>query len=260
MDHTNISLNLSVEQTPKKIQKRDVSEYVVNNVDYITIPHLNQNTLKTAYKSASQLSDVYGVDPSRVIPHIGARSIQSKKELTEAVNNFKGLGVERLLIVGGNPSQPKGPYRDAESVRRRVNELYNFRTYCGVYPDTESASGVYLYKYEHFDAGFSQLSLSPRKLERFKINTRIGIPSQADFDGLYRYMKICGVGPSIRYPLRNIFGYTRFMTLNGFNTTKLVKALQPHYTFHVYDFGRLEKTVEDLLDLDINAGRQYLTG
>jgi len=228
MDHTNISLNLSVEQTPKKIQKKNVSEFVVNNVDYITIPHLNQNTLKTAYKSASQLSDVYGVDPSRVIPHIAARS-----------------------IIGGNPSKPQGPYSDAESVRRRVTELHNFRLHCGVYPDTESASGVYLYKYFRFESGFTQLSLSPRKLDMFKINTRIGIPSQADFDGLYRYMKLCGVGPSIRYPLRNIFGFARYMTPNGFNTTKLVKAIQPHTTFHVYDFGRIENTVEDLLDLDV---------
>jgi hypothetical protein len=30
-----------------------------------------------------------------------------------------------------------------------------------------------------------------------------------------------------------------------------VKAIQPHYAFHVYDFGRIEKTVEDLLDLDV---------
>jgi methylenetetrahydrofolate reductase (NADPH) len=251
MGHINTSLNLSVEQTPKKILGGNVSEYVVNNVDYITIPHLNQNTLKTAYKSASQLSDVYGVNPSRVIPHIAARSIQSKKELTEAVNNFKDLGIERLLIVGGNPSQPKGPYRDAYAVRQRVAELYNFRTHCGVYPDTESASGVYLYKYVRFESGFTQLSLSPRRLEKFKINTRIGIPSKANWDGLYRYMKLCGVGPSLRYPFRNIVGFARFMTFDGFNTTKLVKTIQPHATFHVYDFGRIEETVEELLVLDV---------
>jgi len=248
----NTSLSLSVEQTPKKIQKKDVSEFVVNHADYITVPHLNQNSLKTSYKSVSQLSDVYGVDPSRAIPHIAARSITSKKALTEAVNNLKGMGVERLLIVGGNPSEPRGPYRDAESVRRHVSDINKqFKLYCGVYPDTETASGVYLYKYTHFDGGFTQLSLSPRRLESFKINTRIGIPSQADIDGLYRYMKICGVGPSLRYPMRNIVGFARYMTPNGFNTTKLVKAIQPHHSFHVYDFGRIEKTVEDLLSLDI---------
>jgi len=162
------------------------------------------------------------------------------------------MGVKRLLIVGGNPSEPQGPYRDAESVRRHIADIHKeFKLYCGVYPDTETASGVYLYKYEHFDGGFTQLSLSPRKLESFKINTRIGIPSQADIGGLYRYMKICGVGPSLRYPMRNIVGFARYMTPNGFNTTKLVKAIQPHHSFHVYDFGRIEKTVEDLLSLDI---------
>ena len=251
MGDTSTSLSLSVEQTPGKINKGNVSEFVVNNVDYITIPHLATNSLKLTSKAVSQLSDVHGVDPSRVIPHIAARSLTSKKELTESINAFKGLGVERLLLVGGNPAYPRGPYNNAEEVRRRVSEIDKFTTHCGVYPDTESPSGVYLYKYEHFDGGWSQLCLSPSRLDSFKPQTRIGIPSQADFDGLWRYMKICGVGPSIRYPLRNILGFARFMTLNGFNTTKLVRAVQPHYNFHVYDFGRLEETVEDLLDLDV---------
>jgi methylenetetrahydrofolate reductase (NADPH) len=248
----NTSLSLSVELTPGTINKGNISEFVVNNVDYITIPHFPTNSLKLTTKAVSQLSDVYGVDPSRTIPHIAARSITSKKHLTEVINNLKGMGVKRLLIVGGNPSEPQGPYRDAESVRRHITDIHKeFKLYCGVYPDTETASGVYLYKYELFDGGFTQLSLSPRKLESFKINTRIGVPSQADIGGLYRYMKICGVGPSLRYPMRNIVGFARYMTPNGFNTTKLVKAIQPHHSFHVYDFGRIEKTVEDLLDLDV---------
>jgi len=46
-------------------------------------------------------------------------------------------------------------------------------------------------------------------------------------------------------------GFARYMTPNGFNTTKLVQAIQPHSSFHIYDFGRIEKTVEDLLDLDV---------
>ena len=260
MDHTNTSLNLSVEQTPKKIQNKNVSEFVVNNVDYITIPHLNQNTLKITSESVSQLTDVYGVDPSRVIPHISARSIFSKSELTQQLKNFADIGVKNLLVVGGNPSQSRGPYSSADDVREHIRNFDKFNIYCGVYPDTDEPIDILLNKYSRFNGGFTQLCLSPRKLEFYKTMTRVGIPSQADFDGMYRYMKICGVGPSIRYPLRNILGYARFMTLNGFNTTKLVKAIQPHHTFHVYDFGRIEKTVEDLLDLDINAGKQYLTG
>ena len=252
MEDTNTSLSLSVEQTPGKINKRNVSEFVVNNVDYITIPHLATNSFKLSSKAVSQLSDVHGVDPRRVIPHVSARSLTSKKELTETIKSLKDLGVERLLIVGGNPTYPRGPYDNAEEVRLRVREIGKFKTHCGVYPDTESASGVYLYKYEHFDGGFSQLCLSPSRLDSFKPLTRIGVPSQADLDGLWRYMKICGVGPSLRYPLRNIVGLVRYMTLSGgFDTTKLVRDVQPHSNFHIYDFGLIEKTVEDLLSLDV---------
>ena len=241
-------LNLSVEQTPSKIQKRKVSETVVNTVDYITIPHLSNNSLNVTYKAVVKLSDVYGVDPSRVIPHIAARSVMSKAELTRQLNNFADIGVSQLLVVGGNPSQAKGPYSRDDDVRERAREFGNrFRIHCGVYPDSDSVVDVLMNKYLRFDGGFSQLCLSPKKLKQFRPFTRYGIPSKSDWDGLYRYMKICGVAPSIRYPARNIFGVIRFMNRNGFDTTRFVSNLRPHSNFHIYDFGRIEETVEELV-------------
>lgn len=252
MGNTSTSLNLSVEQTPRKILNGKVPEYVLNNVDYITIPHLPDNQLKITYESVKSLVDVYGVNPSRIVPHIAARSITSKGELTRQTKNFNEIGINEILIVGGNPTEPKGPYSNADEVRERIHKIAKFdKTMCGVYPDTETPTGVYLSKYEHFRGGITQLCLSPSRLSLFKLNTRIGIPSKANWDGLYRYMKLCGVGPSLRYPIRNIVGVIRFMRMNGFDTTRFVKALQPHSTFHVYDFGRLEETVEELLDLDV---------
>ena len=241
-------LSLSVEQTPSKIEKRKVSESVVNTVDYITIPHLSDNSLKVTYKAVVKLSDVYGVDPSLVIPHIAARSVMSKAELTRQLNNFVDMGVRELLVVGGNPSRPKGPYSCDDDVRERAREFGNkFRIYCGVYPDSDSVVNVLMNKYSRFDGGISQLCLSPKKLKQFRPFTRYGIPSKADWDGLYRYMKLCGVAPSIRYPVRNIFGVLQFMTMNGFDTTRLVGNLRPHSNFHIYDFGRIEETVEELV-------------
>lgn len=245
------SLNLSVEQTPRKINKKEVSEYVLNNVDYITIPHLPTNPLKVTSKSISKLSDRYGVDPSRVIPHIGARNLTSKAELTRQVKNFKDIGVQNLLLVGGHQNVPMGPFAQDDDLFRHVRRIHNFKIYCGIYPGEQTVSGVTLNKYSRYDGGFSQLCLSTRTLSKYKASTRIGVPSRADWDGLWKYMKICGVGPSLRYPIRNVGGILRFMTYNGFDTTRFVRALQPHTHFHVYDFGRLEETIEDLLDLDV---------
>ena len=246
IDSSQNRLNLSVEQTPSKIEKRKVSESVVNTVDYITIPHLSDNSLKVTYKSIVTLSDTYGVDPSRVIPHIAARSIKSKSELSRQLKNFGDIGVRDVLVVGGNPSQPRGPYSRDEEVRERAREFGKFRIYCGVYPDSDSVIDTLMNKYSRFNGGITQLCLSPNKLEGFRPSTRFGIPSKANWDGLYRYMKICGVAPSIRYPVRNIFGVIRFMTLDGFDTSRLVEKLRPHSSFHVYDFGRIEETIEEL--------------
>lgn len=253
MASTNFSL--SVEQTPAKINKGDVSEYVLNNADYITIPHLPNNSLKITTKTVIKMSDTHGVDPSRVIPHIAARSVPSKAELTRQLKNLNDLGVRNLIVVGGNPKNPVGPYTKDHEVLERARKIFDPRTkiYCGVYPQDESPSGVYLTKFGRFgfDGGVSQVCLSQSKIELIKLNTRIGVPSKADWNGLWRYMKLCGVGPSIRHPLRNVGGILHYMTMDGFDTTRFVEDLQPHRDFHIYDFGRLEETVEELIALDV---------
>ena len=55
-----------------------------------------------------------GFDP---VPHIAARLIRSRSEirefLTEAVRNY---GVSRVLLIGGDSVEVKGPYPDAGAV------------------------------------------------------------------------------------------------------------------------------------------------
>ena len=251
MDNTDTSLNLSVETTPKKISIDNISDVVLTHADYITITHLPSNPLKLSYKSASRLVDKRSVDPSRIVPHIAARSITSKVELTRQLKNFEAVGIRNLIIVGGNPTNPRGPYPTDDSVRARARDFTFRNLYCGVYPDTQSVTEVQMHKYSQYSGGVSQICLSPSKLEGFKPSTRIGVPSKATREGLLRYMKICGVGPSLRFPLRNAVGLLRFTNSEGFDTSKFVRSVQPHHEFHVFDFGRIEETVEELVSLDV---------
>ena len=96
------SLSVSVEQTPKSILKNGVSEVVLTNADYITVKHLPGVPLKETVRAVKTLGERDLVSGSRIIPHIAARNISSKTELTRQVKNLVDLGVTSALLVGGN--------------------------------------------------------------------------------------------------------------------------------------------------------------
>ena len=57
-------------------------------------------------------------------------------------------------------------------------------------------------------------------------------------------MRICGVTESFKHILGNLAGI-QYINKNGFNTSKFVSALN-HEQIHLYNFGRLDQTLESL--------------
>jgi len=247
MGHTSRSMNVSVEQTPKKIEK-GVSETILNHSDYITITHLPGSKLKDTVKAAQTLVDRDSVDPARIIPHIGARNITSKKEMTRQCKSMVDMGIKSVLALGGSSGHSdSNPFHEDDDLLRPLREHGIQNVLCGVYPYERSPAYYGFFKLDNrYNGGVSQLCLSPRRLRSYS-RTRIGAPSKADIENLYKYMKMCGVGPSLRYPLRDAIGLLYYMSLDGFATTRFVNAMLPtHDKFHIYDFGRIEETLEDL--------------
>lgn len=244
------SLNISVEQTPKKIITDGVSEVVLTYADYITVTHLPKSRLKNTTKAVKALVDRDKVSPTRIIPHIGARNLSSKAELTRQIKNLRSIGVTNVLLVGGSTKDSvECPFHEDDDLLDSVRKQGFKSILCGVYPYKYSPSYYGYFKFDgKYTGGISQVCLSPRKLRRYP-DTRIGVPSKADFSGLYRYMKLCGVGPSLRYPLRDLGGLLHYMTYDGFATTRFVeKMASTHTDIHLYDFGRIEETVEELTE------------
>jgi methylenetetrahydrofolate reductase (NADPH) len=55
-----------------------------------------------------------GMDP---VPHLAARKIRSREELRQFLETAtKRYGVQRALIVGGDPTEPAGPYADSAAL------------------------------------------------------------------------------------------------------------------------------------------------
>ena len=52
-----------------------------------------------------------------VMPHIGARHLQSRKQLEELSERLVGeAGVDRVLIIGGDRTRPAGPFDSSLAV------------------------------------------------------------------------------------------------------------------------------------------------
>jgi len=228
----------SVEQTVSQNLPRSV----LDSADEITITHLPGKTLyQTLHRIRKLLETIEG---SQIVPHIAARNISSDRELIECANEFRNLGIEKVLVVGGNPKQGNW-YQSAYQVNNVLKD-WRFHQICGVYPDRDSFKLVSAKNYSTFSEGITQFCLNTKRLNQFTAKTRIGVPSMCAVKDLYRYMRLCGVGNSIKTAVSNMQGI-QYLSQKGFDTTKFASRLT-NTNLHIYNFGKIESTVAALRD------------
>jgi len=75
----------------------------------LTITCLPHHGIERTMRAAVQLS-VLGY---RVIPHLAARSLHSRAELTGIVRDCNGAGIGEVFVIGGDRKLPAGPYESA---------------------------------------------------------------------------------------------------------------------------------------------------
>jgi len=73
---------------------------------------------------------------------------------------------------------------------------------------------------------------------------RIGIPSMCSVQGIYKYLKLCG-NESYKYIFKN-WKALNYLSSDGFMVEEFIKKLK-FTNYHIYNFGKLEKTIRKLL-------------
>ena len=228
----------SVEQTVSQTLPR----IVLNNADEITVTHLPHKTLYQTLTCVRKLKET--IDSSQIVPHIAARNIVSDKELIECADEFKNLGIEKVLVIGGNLKH--GRYYQSVYQVNNILKDWQFYQICGVYPDRDSFKLVTAKNYSTFSEGITQFCLNTKRLNQFTAKTRIGVPSMCAMKDLYKYMRLCGVGNSIKTAASNVQGI-QYLSTKGFNTVKFTSRLT-NKKLHIYNFGKIESTVAALRD------------
>jgi len=230
----------SVEQTVSQT----LSRAVLDTADEITITHLPNKTLYQTLPRIRALREF--IDGNKIVPHIAARNLHSDRELIECAEEFSCLGIQKVLVIGGNPKQ--GRYYQSAYEVNNILKAWQFTQMCGVYPDRDTFEHVNTKNYSTFSQGITQFCLNVKKLNHFKRKTRIGVPSMCTSKDLIRYMRLCGVGNSVKTALSNLEG-VQYLSRKGFDTAKFASRLT-NSNLHIYNFGKIESTVDALRDAE----------
>ncbi|MCQ6272914.1 methylenetetrahydrofolate reductase [Pseudarthrobacter sp. R1] len=99
----------------------------------LSVTCLPHHGIERTMRTAVELSDA----GYKVIPHLAARSIRSRAELTEIVRGCDAAGIREVFVIGGDRKQPAGIYDSALPVLEDIAQYSSGIMRAGVagYPE-----------------------------------------------------------------------------------------------------------------------------
>src|ERR1700756_2013950 len=105
--------DFSMEMTGKDVAKVENAASVIPPGTRINVTFLENEDL-TMRVNAAAAAKRLGFPP---VPHISARRLKSQEMLEEYLSALRDIGAaENVLIVGGAPTEPMGPYEESLAV------------------------------------------------------------------------------------------------------------------------------------------------
>lgn len=105
--------DFSLEVTAKDTESLEAASKSIPAGTAVNLTYLGNETTEMRIEAAQAIVDA-GLS---AVPHISARRLTSADELRDYLERLSAVGaVDRLFIVGGDPSTPAGPFPDALSV------------------------------------------------------------------------------------------------------------------------------------------------
>ena len=208
--------NASVELGPNRAQDATAIAAKLPQGTSVFISHLPRHSLAQSLSAVQSLHEA-GLRP---VPHVAARRIASRDEITTFLRMACGqAGVRRLLLIGGDLEDTAGPYADAEAVladpavANAGLEEISFAVYPEEHPriprqqledalkrkiDSASAMGLSV-------SLVTQLCFTPERItacidtvaSRYpQVALHIGVAGPTSLMSLARYAQTCGVANS----------------------------------------------------------------
>jgi methylenetetrahydrofolate reductase (NADH) len=200
------------------------------------------------------------------IPHVAARMVRDKAELSEICERLTGKGVTRIFVPGGD-ADPPGAYPDALSMLEELAGLGNPFAHVGItgYPESHPTIADDLTIQSMWDKRryathvVSNLTFDPSVLTNWVRRMRsrgitmpllLGVPGPVDRAKLLSMAGKIGVGESTRFLVKHKGTFARLAAPGGFTGEKFLQKCAaelgaPEFGLegvHVFTFNQVAET------------------
>jgi methylenetetrahydrofolate reductase (NADPH) len=201
-----------------------------------------------------------------VVPHVAARMVSGRSELTEICDRLAGKGIDSVFVPGGD-AEPAGDYKDAFALLEDLAAMGMPFTHVGVagYPETHPTISDDLTvqamwdKRRHATHVVSNLTFDPAAIRSWikRIRDRgitmpvlLGIPGPVERAKLLNMATKIGVGESTRFLAKNKGLFMRLAAPGGFTGERFLEQCAPALTppealvegLHVFTFNQIAET------------------
>lgn len=203
----------------------------------------------------------------RAVPHLSARMVRDRAQLTDLLTRLAAAGIDRAFVVGGDAKVP-GAYPDGLSLLRAMSEIGNRPPEIGIpcYPQghptiadgpllealrAKAPYASYLTTQLCFDAAAIASWLAARRSDGISLPAHIGVPGVTEPQRLLAISARIGVADTQRFLSKNIGFVARLVRAGGFyRPTALLESLAPQIAdptagivdLHLYTFNAVQAT------------------
>lgn len=200
-------------------------------------------------------------------PHLAARMFSGPDEVAGTVDRLVAAGITGVFVVAGDLPDPRGPFADALSLIRQLEDLGRpfLRVGVGGYPEGHGRIARTLIDAALRDKApfatevVTQLCFTPATVVTWARGVRaagvtapvrIGLPGAVTRQKLVRISAGLGLGQSARFLHKQQNLFWRFLLPGGYRPDRLVRGLAPHLGspdqqlsgFHLFTFNEIART------------------
>jgi methylenetetrahydrofolate reductase (NADPH) len=254
--------NVSYEVLPLRRAEEAVVEHVPRDVP-LTVSTSHAKGPEPTIDLAIRLAG----DGYSVTPHLAARQIADRAQLSDLVAKLRESRVDGAFVIGGDAPEPAGRFGDALALLEALDDVGNPFQRIGIagYPEGHARieRGVLEKAFERkapyatfaitqicFDADATVGWARHVKQNGTRLPIKVGLPGVVSRQKLIRISAGLGLGQSARFLLKQQSLLWRFFRPRGYHPGHLADRLAPHLRradthldgFHFFTFNEVAST------------------
>jgi methylenetetrahydrofolate reductase (NADPH) len=244
------------------------------SVEAKVLEHLDRDRVLTVTASPAkgleatvELSERLATHGYTVVPHLAARMVRDRSQLSEVCDRLTAVGVREVFVPGGDKTPPEGEYDSALALLEDLTELGRPFPEVGItgYPETHPliSDDVTIQsmwdKRHHATSIVSNLVFDPAAVDRWLARMRsrgitlplwLGIPGPAERAKLLTMATKIGVGDSTRFLVKHKGAMLRLAAPGGYSGERFLEQCAPTLAnpdarvagLHVFTFNQVAET------------------